>query len=379
MHLATGSALAPYLPGRGWSGIPYDRALLPEYVHEAEYHFSQAFALVKRFPQRQRERNLAWQALRGIHSVTCVASYGRLDSLLKDQNLQDDAYQVAEEILEWALVADDGAILLHPSPLILIARAVAGRAHQLLATGRVNLEDERLCQEAADLCQQAMDRCADFADRVVLSAEDLALWTQERAANFITACSWRFGVHADYVRARHRAGTRRILGSSPWGSFDESLEKTKSVLSEHRDNPAVAGSFCGESLELIADLEDSHRNAAPYYFWPGPGATADRPPRLFWTQLLVKGVGSFALSSGLAEIERELHAMDGPGIHQALADAFNGLNRKPGVESIAAASHWALYVRPRWLEGARRLAALPAVAHDDKVQALLGMYEGKLT
>lgn len=257
LHYKAGLALAPYvIPGKEFPSLALDRAFNPEYVHEAEEHFRSADSLAKDMGD-YKTRNVIRPAYHHLSLFMPMPSWGVVLQLLKAGRRPEYTYEMAQQILQSERTA---GVTSHPTNLCNMAEAAAQWAKE-----NENLR-LKLRQEANSYFREALAQCEVFRREEGFD--------EEEGFNRLTVLT-KYAVYLADQEPAHKEEIAR-------------LSKEALDLLEKGEDPRGAK---GEWLEVVADLEPSHRKAFHLY---------KLGFKLKWAQLLIKGIGAASLG-GLRE------------------------------------------------------------------------------
>ncbi|MCL6547163.1 MAG: hypothetical protein K6T61_18270, partial [Bryobacteraceae bacterium] len=324
LHFSAGVALAPYISIAPVPALAFDLAFLPDHVHEAAYHFREAFGLAQ-----GEDQKLATQAKSAMQHLCRFVGWPHWHAqveLLKDKTATKDAWELGLDLLEGHRQAGTP---VHPIYLVNAARAGMGYLKTLRGADQSEEYDE-VRTRAEILFTDARDAC------------ERPEWRASKEINLLRVLS----TQATFIMKEQPERTQ---------DADRLNEEIRSYLAAGVSGATVLG----EWFELAADRQLDHGRAAPIY---GMGVQAVPT----WHQLWIKGVGAELLGDvGNRQIINQLTEKTPEEIGNILNKAASGLKE---VQQEKAP----LPVCERWRRGIQWIKE--SFGNHRKVKVFLGPY-----
>jgi hypothetical protein len=261
-HYSAGIAFAPYLATVDVPALAFDRAFVPENIHEAQYHLRTAFDNLDKDP-RNAFRATVDTALKRLLRFAEYPGWNIVKRLSYGQVTQD-GYDVAMDLLEDRRRSDTPP---HPEHFHMVIGVV--EKHWLARRGQ---EDEHdLLREMAELFEDSLKAC------------DNPLWHGERPYNLLRIlaqrCIFLLKNEAYLPQPRSHGEAIGLIG------------RARNLLDPESDGePKAHGSAAtGEWYEAVGDTLQSHQEAQEWY----KRGICWAPE---WHQLWVKYCGCYSLT-----------------------------------------------------------------------------------
>lgn len=331
-HFAVGLALAPYGSVTEVPGLAYDTAFLPERVHEAQSHLSQAGKLFE-FDgddvRKKMSRDAQTQVMRFARVIGWGTVFGSIKS--KDRPTCKQAYLFAEDFMErWRNHPHCKSAVNHPVHLVNAARALH---HTDFRSGEIDVISKRYWNGTSDqvaaivnLFGRAREACHAFPGEEI------------------------------YNRLMVLSEFSDFLNSSQGKRFQDMLQEVDDEIRQLQPNwHQCPGAIRGSWFEAQGDSCREHKSAAYLY---ADGAQSARE----WHQLKVKGAGALCLANLHHQLLNSLRDLPSREGQQAAMKALVGAKkaierdyRKPkGNDQKSTRSHNE-HLFERWEMGFRFL------------------------
>ncbi|MCR4319005.1 MAG: hypothetical protein NUV74_01540 [Candidatus Brocadiaceae bacterium] len=299
-HYSAGISLAPYVSTQEVPGLAYDNAFLPENIHEAEYHFTEAIELAKIIDDDM----LFWHARASLEKIIHFADLEGWHTVCKSKGYSRDVYDVALYLLK---SRRETGYPPHPGHILNVCKLATLSLKQSKHNEKIN---PIKLQDIINLYEDALDVCKDFPTEY--NYNRLLVTTH----------------YAVFLKKYERTNQSRIK------ELDE--EATRLLLSGTNGSAAP-----GEWYELMGDENIDHSQASQFYVW-GINWAPD------WSQLWIKMFGtSFLIHNSITQILDYINNTPHEKVTLILSNALKGYENF--IKNVAHDP----VINRRWYEGLR--------------------------
>lgn len=299
-HYFAGISLAPYVSTQDVPGLAYDSAFLPENIHEAEYHFTEAIELAKIID----DKILLGHASGSLAKIIRFADIEGWHTVCKSKHYSQDVYEVVLDLLK---SRRETGYPPHPGHILNACKLATSSLKQYQHNEKTNPIQR---QDIIKLYEEALDVCKDFP--------------REYKYNRLLVTTH----YATFLKKYERTNQSRIK------ELDE--EATRLLLNDTNGNAAP-----GEWYELMGDENIDYSKSLQFYVW-GVNWQSD------WGQLWIKMFGtSFIIYGTITQISDYIKNITHEKIISILSNALKG------YENFVKHVPHDLIINKRWHEGLR--------------------------
>lgn len=230
-HYSAGIAFAPYLSLRSVPGVNHTRAMLPEFVNEAQYHLQKASYYARQAGNRTNAIKSTQQRLQRFFEVPGWYTVGQL----RKGDAIKDAYERATRLLS---KQRKRGYVSHPANMILTADTAQKWWLKLCGENGPPEEIARLAKEIRSLYKIAREACTGFKD--------------EEEYNVLHVITNQSLFLEQYGTAEERQLSAE-LNEDAW------------LLLDRREDPPDGSGVLGEWYERRGDKIDENESAAEVY------------------------------------------------------------------------------------------------------------------
>ncbi len=298
-HLAAGISFAPYVLNTHIPSLAFDRAFLPENIHEALYHFRRAF-MHAQSSGADPIKEEAFEKLGHLLRFSSMPTWNTIRKLTegRQQYGNRDAYEQGKNIIRKheSLFGDHP---MHPVHYLWTART--GAAY--LKAIPINTDTEK------SYCDQLTRELSGDNGFFVKAQKacDYPAYNKEKGVN-------KLAVLSEYANFLNTLGAQ---------NQDKVNELDRQII-EMMNNGEKAYGVSGEWFERIGDSEPDHNVALQSYY-----AGATWVPN--WHQLWVKAIGTMGITSS-TKLNRTVELLE--NYCQVLMEKKNLRNKDEAIETI---------------------------------------------
>jgi hypothetical protein len=313
-HYSAGVAFAPYVARTDVPSLAFDRAFLPENVHEATFHFRQAY---EQLPKNDYDpfRKAVTDASNRVHRFAEYRGWSVVKRLTDGGDIAKDAFEDALELLEeWR----QSGVPIHPEH----HRAALRAAQKYWKSSRADKggQPEALLGTMRNLCEAAEVSCRE------------KLWSADGQYCLLGVLAERSGFLLE--------NEKHLPQPTAQEEAFELIARARKLLESGIDGRAAKG----EWYEAVGDSITQHEDAEKWYELGAHWAPD-------WQQLWFKLCGCQALNAATGG--RDTKSLSS-GLSDERLDAMLK-NATPGmVRDKKRGREW---VKQRWIAGVSALRA----------------------